>query len=326
MLGSKVERLARLLGGVERSELVIGTVPVSTLARQVTTPFYVYSGDLLAGQVQRVCNALGPETALVYSVKANPSVGVCQVIAQQGIWAELASGGELLLAQKAGFPSAKTLFIGPGKTNEELELAIKLRVWAIIVESFGELERVASIASRMGEVVRVGIRANVESQVTGYHMRMGGGRQQFGVDEEQIPELLGLLGEHPNVEVVGLHVYAGSQMFDIQALLTHCHHVVDLGSELADRLRRPLELIDFGGGFGVPYFENSPSFDLPAFAEGYRQVVDRCKQDPGLVTAQLVIELGRYLVAEAGVYVTRVVDVKISRGKRFVVTDGGMNH
>lgn len=323
---TKIERLTALLGGRENSELVIGSVPLSALARQVATPFYVYSGDVVAGQVQRVLKALGPGVDLVFSVKANPSLGICQVIARQGIGCEVASIGELLLAQRAGFPAAKTLFIGPGKTDEELELAIDIGIKAIIVESIGELERVASIASRMRKVAEIGLRVNVASQVKGYQMRMGGGSQQFGIDEEELPDLLRRFGQDPRVRLVGLQVYAGSQMFDIEALLAHCHHIVDLGLALAEHLGRPLEMLDFGGGFGVPYFESSEEFDLGGFAAGFQKVVDRCKADPRLASAQPVIELGRYLVAEAGVYVTRVLDVKTSRGKTFVVTDGGMNH
>lgn len=323
---SKVERLSNLMGRVDGSDLVFGHVHVGDIAGQIPTPFYAYNGDVIADQVQRVLRALGPDANLVYSVKANPSMAVCQVIAQQGIGCEVASIGELILAQKAGFPAGKTLFIGPGKTDEELEMAIRIDTEAIIIESIGELERIAEIASRLGKQVRVGIRVNIAAQVKGFKMRMGGGSQQFGVDEEMLPELISNFRESPFVDIIGLHVYAGSQQFDIEELLNHCHHVVDLGLELADQLGRPLEFIDLGGGFGVPYFENTHEFDLDAFSDGFASVVSHCRSDKRLATARVVIELGRYLVAESGLYVTRVIDVKTSRGKTYVVTDGGMNH
>jgi diaminopimelate decarboxylase len=326
MQETKVERLTNLLGGVIGSELLIGEVPINKIVEKSLTPAYIYNGDVIANQVQRVLNALGPETQLVFSIKSNPSIGVCQVIAQQGIGCEVASIGELILAQKAGFPADKTLFIGPGKTDEELELAVELGIEAIIVESMGELQRVADIAYRMSKVMNVGVRLNIAAQVKGYGMRMGGGSQQFGVDEEKLPELVERFKDNPNINLVGLHVYAGSQQFDVEALVQHCNYVVDLGIEMAGFLGRPLQMMDLGGGFGVPYFEKENEFDLEGFGEQFQQVIERCKSNPGTSTAQVVIELGRYLVAESGIYITRVLDIKESRGKKYVIADGGMNH
>jgi len=322
---AKIERLTNLLGG-EAPELLIGHVSISELARQVSTPCYIYNGDLLVNQIRRVRQALGPETALYYSLKANPSLGLCQIIAREGVGAEVASIGELILARESGFPAGATIFAGPGKTDAELELSAKLGIHAVNVESIGELGRLSGAANRLGTTARVGLRINPVAQVKGAQMRMGGGPHQFGIDEEQLAEVVEKSEVYPSLKVVGLHVYAGTQMFDVAALAAHCQHVVDLALRLADLLGRPLEMIDLGGGFGVPYFENSPEFDLQEFSASYREVVRRCKDDPRLAPAQLIIELGRYLVAEAGVYVTRVVDVKCSRGKTFVVTDGGMNH
>lgn len=323
---SKVENLSALLGHVDGSEFVFGSIPMSELLQETSTPVFAYNGDVAANQVKRVLNALGSETNLVFSIKSNPSLGLCQVIAGQGIGCEVASIGELILAQKAGFPSDETLFIGPGKTDDELEMAIELNIEAIIAESIGEIERIGAIATRLGKRVRVGVRVNILAQVKGYGMRMGGGAQQFGVDEEKLPELVEKFKDDPFVNLVGLHVYAGSQQFDIEALMTHCNNVVDLGLRMADLLGRPLEMIDLGGGFGVPYFEKDVEFDLDAFSVEFQSIVDRCRTDSRLATARVVIELGRYLAAECGLYITRVIDVKTSRDKTFIVTDGGMNH
>ena len=319
-------QIIRSWGEPTGRELRIGGVSVSEIVRRVSTPCYVYSGDVLMRGITQVLNALGPETQLFYSLKANPSLGLCQMMARAGLGAEVASSGELALARAAGFPVARTLFAGPGKTNEELRQAASAGIRAINVESAGEMERLSSIAAELGAPVRAAIRVNPLAQVRGAQMRMGGGSQQFGVDEEQLPDVLSRFATHPNVQIVGLHVYAGTQIFDVEALLAGHHHAVDLALQTADRLKRPLEMLDLGGGFGVPYFDNQKRFDLNALAQGYREVVRRCKEDPRLAPTQLVIELGRYLVAEAGVYLCRVVDVKRSRGKTFVVTDGGMNH
>ena len=322
----EIERLTRVLGGASGPDLMVGGVSVGELSRRVSTPFYAYSGDAVRTQVRRVLRAIGPATDLIYSIKANPGLGLCQVLAGEGVGAEVASAGELLVALRAGFPPQEIFFIGPGKTDDELELALDKGIRTIIVESTGELERIESIARRTGGQAPVGIRVNPAAAVKGYGMRMGGGSQQFGVDEEQLPDLLRRFAGSAHLDIIGLQVYAGSQMFDVPALLDHCDSVVDIGLGMTGLLESNLAFIDFGGGFGVPYFENSSEFDLDAFAAGFVRIVDRCRRDVGLASARPAIELGRYLMAEAGVYVTRVVDVKKSQGTSYVVTDGGMNH
>ena len=323
---TRTERLVQRLGGAVDGELTVGGGPVGRVAAQVGTPFYAYHGEAIVAQARRVQAALGPETELCYSLKANPSLGICQLLAREGLGAEVASGGELLLAQRAGFPPERTLFAGPGKRDAELEAAVRHGLLAVNAESPGEVERLGGVARRLGATARVALRVNPALAVRGAGMRMGGGPQQFGMDEEQLPEVVAALRQHPHLRLAGLHVYAGTQLFDVEALLAHCHRMVDLALEAATALGRPLEVLDLGGGFGVPYFEGTPEFDLEAFAAGYRGVVRRCQGDPLLARARLVVELGRYLVAEAGVYVARVVDVKMSRGRSFVVTDGGMHH
>ncbi|MGA9523192.1 MAG: diaminopimelate decarboxylase [Myxococcaceae bacterium] len=323
---NRVQQLATVLGEVEGSELSIGRIRISDIAERVSTPFYVYSGEALQEKVHRVRAALGEETAVYFSLKANPSLALCQILAREGVGAELASIGELHLAQRAGFPARRVIFAGPGKTEAELEFAIQWGIESINVESVGELERIAKIATARDRCVRVCLRINPSEQVKGAQMRMTGGPSQFGIDEEQVPSVLDRFGTHPNLRIVGIHVYVGSQLFDIPAVLAHCHNVLRLGEAVSARMGRPLEVIDFGGGFAVPYFENSPEFDLEGFSHGYREVLVRMRQTPSLADARPIIELGRYLVAEAGLYVTRVVDVKTSRGVIFAVTDGGMNH
>jgi diaminopimelate decarboxylase len=306
--------------------LLFGEVPVTKLAEQVSTPFYAYSGDAVVAKVRGLKAALGADTDIFYSIKANPSLGICQLMAKEGVGAELASIGELILAKKAGFAPENIIFAGPGKTNDELEMAAAMGISAINAESAGEIERLAEIAKRLGVVARVSLRINPASALKGAQMRMGGGPQQFGIDEEQAPEVLNRFAGHPNLEFVGVHVYAGTQMADTEAVLANCRNTLEVAKSVSERLERPVQELDFGGGFAVPYFENSPEFDLPGFAEGYRALVTEAKKDQAFGSTRFIIELGRYLVAEAGVYVTRVVDVKWSRGKKYIVTDGGMNH
>jgi diaminopimelate decarboxylase len=323
---AKIPRLVELLGGIDKGEMHVGGIPVRKIAEQVGTPFYAYNGDALVEKVRAVRTALGPETELYFSIKANPSLGVCQLVAREGVGAELASIGELHVAEKAGFPANRAIFAGPGKTNEELERAVRWGIESVNVESAGEMERLASIAARLGKPARVCLRINPKEQVKGAQMRMGGGPTQFGIDEEDVGPVIERFRDRSHLSIVGIHVYVGSQLFDVDALVANCQHILDIGVRVAERLGKPLESIDLGGGFAVPYFDNSPDFDLPAFSKAYRAVVERCRATPTLAKAKLIIELGRYLSAESGLYVTRVIDVKASRGTTYVVADGGMNH
>lgn len=306
--------------------MLFGGVPIRRIAERVSTPFYAYSGDRIRTTVRAVRSALGPKTELYFSIKSNPSLAICQLMAHEAVGAELASVGELLLAQRAGFPPDRTIFAGPGKTDDELERALMWGIASINVESPGELQRLSAIAERLKRPARVCLRVNPEAQVKGAQMRMGGGPSQFGIDEALAGTVAESVRHHPYVRVVGVHVYVGSQLFDIDALLRHCNDVVGIAERVAASAGSALEMLDFGGGFAVPYFENSVEFALSEFASGFQSTVNRCEQSPALAGARLIVELGRYLVADAGVYVTRVVDVKTSRGTTYVVTDGGMNH
>ncbi len=325
---AKVDHLTAVMSGGSGGgdELLFGTTPVSALADQVSTPFYAYSGDAIEARINRLRSALGSDTEIFYSLKANPSLGICQLMANKGVGAELASIGELLLAKKAGFAPEMIIFAGPGKSMEELETSITMGISAINAESAGEIERIAEIAARHGTVARVSLRVNPAAALKGAQMRMGGGPQQFGIDEEQVPGILDRFSGHPNLQFVGIHVYAGTQMTDAEAILANCRNTLEVGRAVSERIEQPLQELDFGGGFAVPYFENSPEFDLDLFAAGYRELIKEAKGETAFAGTRFIIELGRYLVAEAGVYVTRVVDVKWSRGKKYIVTDGGMNH
>ncbi|MDP2269665.1 MAG: type III PLP-dependent enzyme [Archangium sp.] len=320
----KAQALVEVLGERHGDEFALGGIAASAIAEQVGTPFFAYAGDALTARLRRVKKTLGPEVELFFSLKANPSLGLCQLIAQEGLGAELASVGELRLAQRAGFSPRRAIFAGPGKSDQELREAIEWGLESINVESEGELLRVAAAAARSHKTARVSLRVNPLSQVKGAQMRMAGGHTQFGIDEEQLEGVLARVGRHPGIHVAGVHVYVGSQVADVEALLAHCRVVIELAARVAGHSGTPLETIDFGGGFAVPYFEGAPEFDLEAFARGFQVIVEEGRRRLG--PFRPIIELGRYLIAECGVYVTRVLDVKQSRGRTYAVTDGGMNH
>jgi diaminopimelate decarboxylase len=317
--------LAERLGGERDGEFAPSGVPISEIAREYGTPFYLYHGETIVERVRRVRETLGTEVS--YSVKANPSLGVCQLIAREKeAGAEVASSGELAVARAAGFEPEDIVFAGPGKTDDELKRVVEEGIFADNVESLGEIERLARIAGEMGRKIGVGLRINPATQLMGSQMRMGGTVGQFGIDQAELEEAVEKTLSHPELILRGVHVYTATQVFEVEPLLEHCRNIFEIALEAADYAGQPLEMIDFGGGFGVPYFEKMSEFDLMSFGEGFRELLKTYRSDPRLEGCRFLFELGRYLVADAGVYVTRAVDVKQTRGKTFVVTDGGMNH
>ncbi len=305
-------------------ELAVGGVPVSLLAQRVgSTPFFAYDRALLTARVALLRAALPAEIDLSYAVKANPMPAVVQHLAGLVDSLDVASSGELRVALDTPTRGERISFAGPGKTGAELTQAVAAGV-TIELESPTEARRVVGIGERLGLRPRVAVRVNPDFQVKGSGMRMGGGPQQFGVDAERVPLLLKELGAS-DVEVLGFHIFAGSQNLRAEILCEAQRNTVELALRLAQELPGPVRYLNLGGGFGIPYHENDCPLDLAAIGANLAQLLsDRVR--PALPDARVVIELGRYIVGESGVYVTRVVDRKESRGKTFLVVDGGLHH
>jgi diaminopimelate decarboxylase len=321
----KARALAAAFGGEAGGQLAPSGIPIEEIAERYGTPFYLYDAALISARIQAVRQALGTEVS--YSVKANPSLAVCQLIAaEEGAGAEVASAGELALALAAGFDPGDILFAGPGKTDDELARLVAAGILADNVESLAEIDRLAAVAARAGRRQGVGLRLNPEAQLLGSQMRMGGTASQFGIDEAELEEAVARVQGHASLELRGIHVYTATQVFGVDPLLDHCRNILDLALRTADQAGAPLQVIDFGGGFGIPYFEGGASFDLDGFGAGFRSLLDGFRSDARLAGCRYIFELGRYLVADAGVYVMRAIDRKVTRGKAFLVTDGGMNH
>src|SRR5918911_4990354 len=288
----KAHVLAGRFGGEREGEFAPGGVSISRIAQTYGTPFYLYNGEMVVEQVRRVRDALGVEVS--YSVKANPNLAVCQLIARERqAGAEVASSGELVVVRAAGFPPEDIVFAGPGKTDDELGRAVEEGIFAVNVESLGEIDRLAGIAREAGKTIGVGLRINPEAQLMGSGMRMGGTVGQFGMDQSELGEAVGKTLSHSELELRGVHVYTATQVFEVEPLLEHCRNILEIALEAADRSGRPLQMIDFGGGFGVPYFEKMVEFDLQSFGEGFRALIDAYRSDPRLEGCRFLFELGR---------------------------------
>lgn len=310
--------------GTADGRLLVGGIPVDRLAERVgTTPFFAYDRAMITRRVAEVRMALPPTMRLGYAVKANPMPAVVQHLAGLVDHLDVASAGELAVALDTGQDPASISFAGPGKTDSELRRAVAAGV-VVEVESRTEMQRLVRTGKELALRPRAAVRVNPPFAVKGSGMRMGGGPQQFGVDAESVPSLLGEVSAH-DVDVVGFHVFAGSQNLNAGILGEAQERTIDLVLDLATHVPGSVEYVNLGGGWGIPYFEKDERLDLAAVGRRLVGLVEG-RLAPALPDANVVVELGRFLVGEAGVYVTRVVDVKESRGRGYVVVDGGMHH
>ncbi|WP_051767842.1 pyridoxal-dependent decarboxylase, exosortase A system-associated [Amycolatopsis vancoresmycina] len=310
----------RRAGGV----LTVGGVPVDRLAARVgTTPFFAYDRSLVTSRVERVRAALPEDVELSYAVKANPMPALLHHLSGLVDGLDVASAGELRQALDTTIPPERISFAGPGKTAAELARAVAAGV-TVELESTTELARVREAGDRLGLTPRVALRVNPDFAVRGSGMRLGGGPQQFGIDAERVPAVLAEVGA-AGLDFQGFHVFAGSQNLRAESLCEAQRATVDLVLQLAEAAPGPVRSVNLGGGFGIPYTARDTALDLDEVGENLAKLLDVSLR-PALPEARVVIELGRYLVGEAGVYLTRVVDRKVSRGTTFLVVDGGLHH
>jgi len=311
---------------VASGELVVGGIAIGELASRYGTPLFVYDAAVLDRQWRALRDTLPERFEIFYSIKANPNQAFLQFFLERGCGLEIASGGELHQALAAGCDPGRVFFAGPGKSEDELTTAFDAGVGEIHVESLTEARRLAKIASDRGRVAHVALRVNPSAEVAGGGMRMGGRPAPFGIDEDMLEAVVDEIAGMKSLEVVGLHLFLGTQILDHATLLMQYRAGLETARRLARKLGRPLETIDFGGGLGVPYFAHEQRLNLAALRPGLEALVAEVDADPMLSASRFVVEPGRFLAAEAGIYVSRVSDVKVSRGKKFVIVDGGMHH
>lgn len=308
---------------VKDGELVVGGERLSHLAARVgQTPFYAYDRALLRSRVDELRKVLPATVKLHYAMKANPMPAVVGFMAGLVDGIDVASAGELKVALDAGANPKEVSFAGPGKRDAELRQAVASRV-LINLESFREVAALEVISIELGLPARVAVRVNPDFELKGSGMKMGGGPKQFGVDVEQMPALLANIGR-AGLAFEGFHLFAGSQNLRPESICEAQQKSYELAVRLAQDAPQPVRFLNLGGGFGIPYFPGEQRLDLTSIGDNLAQLTQRAKTE--LPQAEFVIELGRYLVGEAGIYVTRIVDRKISRGQVYLVADGGLHH
>ena len=308
---------------VVNGELIVSGQPLTRLATRVgQTPFYAYDRGLLTQRVAQLRAALPASIKLHYAMKANPMPALVCHMAGLVDGIDVASGGELKVALDSGADPHEISFAGPGKSRKELTQASAAGI-LINIESFREVAELAEISRETNCRPRVAVRVNPDFELKSSGMKMGGGPKQFGVDTERVPELLAEIAR-TDLAFEGFHLFAGSQNLKPEAIMEAQCKSFELALRLAQSAPTPVRFLNLGGGFGIPYFPGEHVLDLAPIGANLAALAERAKNE--LPEAELVIELGRYLVGEAGVYVARVIDRKVSRGQVFLVTDGGLHH
>ena len=303
-------------------ELALGGQKASVLVAENGSPLFVYSSNLLDARMAQLRSAMPDGLDLHYAMKANPFPPLLRHMVDLADGIDIASGGELRMALDAGAAPEKISFAGPGKRDEELEQAIHAGV-TINIESPSECDRALRIGITAGIKPRLAIRVNPDFDLKGSGMKMGGGAKPFGMDIELVaPTVRRLLDA--GADWRGFHIFAGSQALDADAIIETQAQTLDLAAGLATSIGQSPDHVNLGGGFGIPYFPGDETVDI---AKVGAALADRFRQLPDILSStRFAIELGRYLVGEAGVYLTRIVDRKESKGQIFLVTDGGLHH
>ncbi len=296
------------------------------IAEKCGTPFYLYDFDTVLEKIRAIRSAFGDSLELLYAMKANPNLELLTAMRHHVDGLDIASAGELEIALKAGYDPGRISFAGPGKTRAELRRSLEAGVGFISVESMRELYDLRDLAHERGCRISILLRVNPQMLIKEFAVKMGGKASQFGIDEEELPNSLGLVKAHRDVfDFHGIHIYAGTQCLNEEALVQNLANTLAIAARVTTDYSMECRAINIGGGFGVSYYEEHPGLDLGKLATLFRAEFDRYRHAT-VTKPRILLELGRFLVTRAGIYVTRVVSEKLSRGEQFYVLDGGMNH
>ncbi|MCP3102892.1 pyridoxal-dependent decarboxylase, exosortase A system-associated [Myxococcus sp. K15C18031901] len=305
-----------------RGEFLVGGQPLSQVVDAAGgTPCYLYDRQRLTDRVRRLRGALSPAVRIHYAIKANPMPALVCHMARLVDGLDVASSGELRVALDSGMAPEHISFAGPGKGEHELKQAHAAGI-LVNVESFRDVRLLAALSRATGRPARVAIRANLPFSLRASGMKMTGGAQQFGVDAEQVPELVAEI-QRAGLTLEGFHLFAGSQNLRADAIIEAQARSCELALEWTEKLKVPLRSLNLGGGFGIPHTPSDKPLEVGPVLEHLNTLAGRVRAERP--ETEVVIELGRYLVGEAGLYVCRVLDRKLSREQVFLVTDGGMH-
>ncbi|CRL98632.1 MULTISPECIES: diaminopimelate decarboxylase [unclassified Pseudomonas] len=301
----------------------IENISYQLLADYVPTPFYAYSATQIKTDFAELKRSLPHDIDYFYSLKANPNKTLVALLHEAGTGCEVCSLVELEIALRQGVAPSDIIFVGPGKHINELTQCCLAGIKAVVVESIEEMRLLNDIAAGLGVIQNIALRINPDFTGEKAKLVMSGKPRQFGIDEQLLPQAFALLGQLTQLRLAGIHIYLGTRILDWQALANNTQNILTLAATLQQTYEIALDFVDVGGGFGVRYFDKEKALDLPALGEALLPLVNNYRQ--AFPHCRIVIELGRFLIARAGIFVTRVNYLKPSREEWFAVCDGGAN-
>ncbi len=305
----------------------LDTIDIKAVARDFGTPFYLYDLDSALAHLHALQAGLPDYVDVYFAMKANSNPDVLRAWLGHVAGLDVSSAGEIEMAVAAGHSPSAMSFAGPGKTEQELRVAIERQVRLLSIESPTELRRASKVATELGKTATIAIRINPQFTPKEFTMKMGGTPSQFGTAEEDAPALLEEAKTTKGVRLDGIHIFSGTQCLEIKGIIDNIRQTLAIASRLSEEHDLRPSFVNLGGGFGVPYFAGQEAIDVHALAREVGELLRQAPTEhPRLRDTRFILELGRFLIGTFGIYVARVVDVKQTRGKRFVVLDGGMHH
>ena len=305
----------------------LASIDIHSVAREFGTPFYLYDMDQTVEHLKRLKAGLPPGVDVYFAMKANPNPDVLRAFVGQVEGIDVSSAGEIRIAMAAGHDPAKMSFAGPGKTERDLRTAIEHRVGLLSIESPAELRRAAAVAVSMGVTASIALRVNPLAAPKEFTMKMGGTASQFGIAEEDASAVFEEAKATPGVRIDGIHIFSGTQCLDVSGLVANIKQTLSIAQRFIENHGLSPTHVNLGGGFGIPYFAGQTAMDVDEVSKEVGETLRNARKEmPCFQHTRFILELGRYLVGMFGIYVARVIDIKPTRGKRFVVLDGGMHH
>ncbi len=299
--------------------LKIGGIDFEDLTRTYGTPLYVYDAEIVREKYRRLRSAMPEFVHIFYAVKSNPNREVVRILAELGAGFDIASIGELSLLKSMNIEPTRIVFTGPGKSDIEVEEAIRYGIYSFNVESKSELVRVNACAGMCGKIVNVGLRIHTDYAIQETTSIIGGERvKKFGIDEHQLPDVIRFANTLKNVKIIGAHIFNATQILDYKALADNTENICDV---IARSGFGELEYLDIGGGLGIPYREGELELDVDALGRAFREI----NRKSSARASRWILEPGRYLSGECGVLLSCVTDVKTTRDCHFAITDAGVN-
>lgn len=302
---------------------MIQGLTVESIAQTFGTPLYIYDGDELVNNYWGLKNCLPDSVDVFYALKVNPNVSLVARLREEGACAEVCSMIELEIALAAGVSPQNIIFLGPSKRDEEIRRTLELDIFALVIESEEELRRVSRIAGEMKTTAHIAIRVNPSFAVEGAPLKMGGRPTQFGITEARVFEMFEEFLSLPNLHIRGMHVYNGTRILSARAVYENTRNILNLFEQLSRRFGQVFSMVDVGGGMGIPYFGNDQELDKkeleslmkPLFSEFHSRYPK----------VRIIVESGRFIAGTAGIFVSRINNIKSNYGETFLVTDGGTN-